>query len=383
MKKALIIASVASMIQQFNMGNICILRELGYEVDVAANFKTGNTCSDDQIDRLKQELKKLKVGWYQIDFDRNVMNIRADWIAYRQAMKLIRKKKYDLLHCHSPIGGVIGRLAGFRCSIYTIYTAHGFHFYEGAPVKNWLLYYPIEKFLSRYTDRLIVINQEDYRLAQKKFHMKKLSYIPGIGVDINRKLLDDAGKAMLRARLGIPQEAFLIVNVAEFTPNKNQVTVLRAVRQMRNDNIFFLMCGIGEKKRQLEQYVSEQNLGRQVKFAGYCSNIRDILQISDCFVLSSLREGLSVALMEAMAEGRPVVCTGIRGNKDLVENGAGGYLVEPLAVDEYKHAFEKMEKFKRENPEKLQKMGEINRQTIKKFDSETVHRMMKEVYGDI
>lgn len=383
MKKALMVASVASMIQQFNMRNLHILQELGYEVHVAANFEKGNTCSADKIQALQQELAQMGMKWYQIDFDRNVMNIKADIKAYRQMLKLVRQERYDLLHCHSPIGGVVGRLVGHRCHVYTIYTAHGFHFYGGAPKKNWLLFYPVEKYLSRHTDQLIVINKEDHELAKQKFRMKNLTYVPGVGVETHKKIVDETVRMQKRAEFDIPADAFLITSVAEFTPNKNQITVLRALEQIKNRNIYYVMCGIGEKKEELEAYVREQKLSEQVRFAGFRSDIHEILQASDCFVLSSIREGLSVALMEALAEGLPIVCTRIRGNVDLVQHEKGGYLVEPLAVEEYCSAFEQMVQMKEREPDKLLAMGRANVQTIQGFDCEVVDGMMQEIYMSV
>lgn len=383
MKKALMVASVASMIQQFNMRNLRILQELGYEVHVAANFEKGNTCSADKIQALQQELAQMGIRWYQIDFDRNVMNIKADIKAYRQMLKLVRQERYEMLHCHSPIGGVVGRLVGHRCRVYTIYTAHGFHFYEGAPKKNWLMFYPVEKYLSRYTDQLIVINKEDYVLAQQKFRMKKLSYVPGVGVKTNKEMVDEIIRRQKRAEFNIPEDAFLITSVAEFTPNKNQITVLRALEQLANPNIYYVMCGIGEKKEELEAYVKARKLSEQVRFAGFRSDIHEILQASDCFVLSSIREGLSVALMEALTEGLPIVCTKIRGNVDLIEHEKGGYLVEPLAVEQYCSAFGKMVQLKETKPDKLTTMGQVNVQTIQGFDCEVVDGMMQKIYRSV
>ena len=163
---------------------------------------------------------------------------------------------------------------------------------------NWLVYYPVEKMLSRWTDVLITINHEDYKLAKKKFKMKKLTYVPGIGIDTQRECLSQKEKEEKRKKLGIPQDAFLITNAAEFTPNKNQKTVIEAIEQLHNPNIYFVMCGIGEKKAELEQYVKEHGLEEHIRFVGFRNDLHEILQTSDCFVLSSFREGLSVALME-------------------------------------------------------------------------------------
>ena len=184
--KVLILASVASMIDQFNMSNIDILISLGYEVHVACNFEKGSTCSQEKIVQLKKKLGEIEVKYYQIDFTRSVFNILQDVKAYRQVKRIMVENSYKFIHCHSPIGGVIGRLACKSTHTRCIYTAHGFHFYKGAPIKNWIVFYPIEKWLSKYTDVLITISKEDYNRAKNKFKMKQLEYIPGVGVDIEK-----------------------------------------------------------------------------------------------------------------------------------------------------------------------------------------------------
>jgi glycosyltransferase involved in cell wall biosynthesis len=380
MKRVLMLASVASMIDQFNMPNIALLRKLGYEVDVACNFIEGNTCSDERVAELKQKLQDMHVRCYQIDFARNIKHMGQNMRALRQVEGLMKQNGYAFCHCHSPIGGVVARIAGHRTKTKVIYTAHGFHFYQGAPVMNWLVYYPVEKMLSRWTDVLITINHEDYKLAKKKFKMKKLTYVPGIGIDTQRESLSQKEKEEKRKELGIPQDAFLITNAAEFTPNKNQKTVIEAIEQLHNPNIYFVMCGIGQKKAELEQYVKEHGLEEHIRFVGFRNDLHEILQTSDCFVLSSFREGLSVALMEAMAEGLPVVCSRIRGNVDLIKDGEGGILISPQKRDEYINAFKKLYNMKNESFGQFLHMGEINRKMIYIFGRKNVENHMKAIY---
>ena len=380
MKRVLMLASVASMIDQFNMPNIALLQKLGYEVDVACNFIEGNTCSDERVAELKQKLQDMHVHCYQIDFARNIKHMGQNMRALRQVEGLMKQNGYAFCHCHSPIGGVVARIAGHRTRTKVIYTAHGFHFYQGAPVMNWLVYYPVEKMLSRWTDVLITINHEDYKLAKKKFKMKKLTYVPGVGIDTQREGLSQKEKEEKRKELGIPQDAFLITNAAEFTPNKNQKTVIEAIEQLHNPNIYFVMCGIGEKKAELEQYVKEHGLEEHIRFVGFRNDLHEILQTSDCFVLSSFREGLSVALMEAMAEGLPVVCSRIRGNVDLIKDGKGGILISPPKRDEYIKAFEKLYNMKNEAFGQFLHMGEINRKMIYIFGRKNVENHMKAIY---
>lgn len=380
MKRVLMLASVASMIDQFNMPNIALLQKLGYQVDVACNFIEGNTCSDARVAELKQKLQDMHVRCYQIDFARNIKHMGQNMKALWQVEGLMKQNTYTFCHCHSPIGGVVARIAGHQTRTKVIYTAHGFHFYQGAPVMNWLVYYPVEKVLSRWTDVLITINHEDYKLAKKKFKMKKLTYVPGIGIDTQRECLSQKEKEEKRKELGIPQDAFLITNAAEFTPNKNQKTVIEAIEQLHNPNIYFVMCGIGEKKAELEQYVKEHGLEEHIRFVGFRNDLHEILQTSDCFVLSSFREGLSVALMEAMAEGLPVVCGRIRGNVDLIKDGKGGILVSPENKEDYEAAFRKWYEMKQKEFQKFENIGLNNRNKVEAFSKETVDPIMKKVY---
>lgn len=380
MKRVLMLASVASMIDQFNMPNIALLQKLGYQVDVACNFIEGNTCSDARVAELKQKLQDMHVRCYQIDFARNIKHMGQNMKALWQVEALMKQNTYEFCHCHSPIGGVVARIAGHRTRTKVIYTAHGFHFYQGAPVMNWLVYYPVEKMLSRWTDVLITINHEDYKLAKKKFKMKKLTYVPGIGIDTQRECLPQKEKKEKRKELGIPQDAFLITNAAEFTPNKNQKTVIEAIEQLHNPNIYFVMCGIGEKKAELEQYVKEHGLEEHIRFVGFRNDLHEILQTSDCFVLSSFREGLSVALMEAMAEGLPVVCGRIRGNVDLIKDGKGGILVSPENKEDYEAAFRKLYEMKHKELAAFQRLGKINAENVKSFGRSAVERLMENVY---
>lgn len=380
MKRVLMLASVASMIDQFNMPNIALLQKLGYEVDVACNFIEGNTCSDERVAELKQKLQDMYVRCYQIDFARNIKHMGQNMRALRQVEGLMKQNRYAFCHCHSPIGGVVARIAGHRTKTKVIYTAHGFHFYQGAPLVNWLVYYPVEKALSRWTDVLITINHEDYALAKKKFHMKKLKYIPGVGIDTERETLSLQEKLKKRQELEIPSDAFLITCAAEFTPNKNQKTVIEAIQQLNHPNIYFVMCGIGEKKEELEAYVWEHQLEDHIRFVGFRKDLHEILQASDCFVLSSFREGLSVALMEAMAEGLPIVCGQIRGNVDLVQDGKGGILVSPGEEKDYEEAFRKLYEMKQKAFQKFENIGLNNRNKVEAFSKETVDQIMKKVY---
>lgn len=331
--KVLMLASVASMIDQFNIPNIKLLIEMGYKVDVACNFIDGNTCSDAKIAELKNKLKDMDVNCHQIDFARSVKHIWQNFKAYRQVLKLMLANRYAFIHCHSPIGGVCGRLAGRKTHTKVIYTAHGFHFYKGAPLLNWIIYYPIENFLSRYTDVLITINKEDYAIAKNKMYAKKTKYIPGVGIDVEKIQNIKVDRNKKRKELGIPQDAIVLLSVGELSKRKNHEIVIKALAKLMDINIVYVICGKGPLKEYLTRLAEQLNVNKKVFFMGFRSDIIEICKASDVFIFPSLQEGLPVSLMEAVTCNLPIICSNIRGNSDLVANYHDVYLISPYDID--------------------------------------------------
>ncbi|WP_349763459.1 glycosyltransferase family 4 protein [Fusobacterium sp. SYSU M8D902] len=359
-EKVLMLASVASMIDQFNIPNIKLLQNMGYEVHVACNFEKGSSCSNERVQTLKKILEELKVKYYQIDFERNILKIINNIKAYKQVKKILLENKYKFLHCHSPIGGVVGRLAGYKTQTKVIYTAHGFHFFKGAPLINWLLYYPIEKYLSKYTDVLITINKEDYKRA-KTFHAKKVEYIPGVGIDVEKIRSIKVDKEAKRKELGLTKENIVLLSVGELNKNKNHSIVIKALAKINNPNIYYLICGQGKLKEELIKLAKDLKIEKNVKLLGFRKDVYEIYKISDIFIFPSKREGLSVALMEAICCDLPIICSNIRGNNDLVENGKNGFLVKVIEKNEYIEKI-KLSKNLEKSTEKI--LAKINIQNI-------------------
>lgn len=369
MKRALIIASVASMIDQFNMPNIRLLQELGYEVDVACNFIHGSTCSDERIAQLKETLKSMDVQCYQIDFARNVTKIGQNLKALKEIKELLRDKHYDLIHCHSPIGGLLTRFAAkkFRKSgTKVIYTAHGFHFFEGAPKKNWLIYYPIEKICSRWTDILITINKEDFELAKKKMKAKTVEYVPGIGIDADKFANTEINNEQKRAELGVPKNAFLLLSVGELNENKNHEIVINALKEIENPDIHYAIAGKGELKEHIEQLGFEN-----VHLLGFRNDVDELYKVADLYVHPSFREGLSVALMEAIASGTAVIASDIRGNRDVVSQEK---LFDPRNIEMAKEKI--LQELNRKGADNTE-----NDKIISYIDIKNVRSMMEKIYN--
>lgn len=329
MKKALMLASVASMIDQFSMPNIKLLQEIGYEVHVICNFQEGNTCDESRIIKLQETLHRMRVSWYQWDCPREIIPVKKCVWAYRQLCDVLEKNNYSFIHCNSPVGGALARIAAHRKGIRVIYTAHGFHFYKGAPWKNWALYYPVEKLLARWTDVMITINQEDQEIAERKMHAKKICRIPGIGIDVAK--FRDYQPRMTRQEFcrqyGLPEDAKIVLSVGELNTGKNHRMVISVLPQLEN-SVCYIICGQGKQKEPLLRLAEENGVGQRVRFAGFLEELREVYKHADVFAFPSQREGLSVALMEAMASGLPCVVSDIRGNRELIEcQGAkgGGY----------------------------------------------------------
>ncbi len=314
-KKALQLASVASMIDQFNMPNIEILKSLGYEVDVVADFKKPGTITTKRAKDLIQRLNDMNVKVFDIHIPRSLNPIIV-LSAYIKVKKIIETEGYDLIHCHSPIGGAICRLAAVsqrKRGTKIIYTAHGFHFFKGAPIKNWIIFYPIEKWLSKYTDVLITINKEDYRRAKKYFNAKNTVYIPGVGVDTKKFAPRQDRREKIRKELNLSDEQIMLLSVGELNENKNHISVIKAIK---DTDYVYVIVGKGDKKLELESAAKECNV--DLRLMGYRSDVADFYNAADVYVLPSLREGLNVSLMEAMASGLAVTCSDIRGNTDLI-----------------------------------------------------------------
>lgn len=377
-KKALMTASVASMIDLFNMDNIHILQELGYEVHVAANFEFGSITSKERVSRFRNELEAAGIRTFHIEIPRNITDMKGICSSYQKMKKLCEQERYDLIHTQSPIGGVVARLAAKKMRKHgtkVIYVAHGFHFYAGAPKKNWVMFYPVEKMLSRYTDVLITINQEDYQRAEK-FYAKEVYYVPGIGIDIHKYETSEADRQSVRNTFGFTEDDFVIMSVGQLSKRKNQETVIRAMAEIPDEKVKYLIVGLGEKEDSDRQLITQLDLKTRVVLAGYREDIKELLHAADAFVFPSLQEGLPVALMEAMAAGLPSVSSRIRGNVDLISDGIEGKLVEPMDIRGYAQAVMELER----QPSVREKLIANSKRKIQQFSIEHVHEKMKQIY---
>ena len=400
MKKALMHAHTAYMVTQFNIDNIKILKSLGYVVDVACCWQDDDSAlSPEALEGRRQKLDELGCRVIETASLRKIFNVSELMKAYKQLKSEVEQEKYEIVHTQSPIGGVICRLACRKArKLYgtkVIYAAHGFHFFKGASAVNWLIYYNVEKWCARYTDLLITINKEDYENA-KKFKAKKVVYVPGAGVDTHKFVASEGARNKIRKELGIADDTIVLLSVGELIPRKNHVEVLQALKMMKDAgtlmhkesddrvqpkyNIKYLIAGRGKAQAELEEQIKNLGLTDNVKMLGFRTDIADIFAASDIYVFPSHQEGLPVALMEAMSVGMPVVCSKIRGNTDLIQDGEGGYLFDSKDA---KSLVAALNKALVDNKTKHSTMGQINVETMKSFDKTRVNDVMKELYSKL
>ena len=386
--KVLMAASVASMIDQFNMSNIRLLQELGCEVHVACNFKEGNTCTAKRIRSLQESLKDMQVIQHQWDCPRNPGNVLRCGRAYRQLWELTGRYTYAWMHCHSPMGGVLARMVAYRRAIRVIYTAHGFHFYRGAPLKNRLIYYPAEKLLSYGTDLLLTINREDYSFARRRLSQKKVCYIPGVGIDVKKfQSLCKEQKRMQREQFcykyKIPQEAVVLLSVGELSRRKNHQLVLSAMAELAREDVYYVICGRGACRNRLLRQAARLGISSHIRMIGFQEDMVGIYQSADAFVFPSLQEGMPVALMEAMAAGLPCIVSDIRGSRELITEQGGSMFQLGLHRAGYVNMqlLEQMVRLLRQ-PHLWERYGRYNQEKMKGYDMSVVNRKMKSIYGE-
>ncbi len=372
-KRVLFVATVVKThIMHFHLPYLKQFQDMGWETAVAArnDYEAPGDCRIPYCDT-----------YYDVPFERIPWK-KQNHAAYRMMKQIIQEGNFDLIHCHTPVGSVLARMAARQArktGTKVIYTAHGFHFYKGAPLLNWLLFFPAEWLMSACTDLLITINREDYARAKKCMMAKKIVYVPGVGVDTSRFHPDAAVRQEKRKELGFREEDFLLLTVAELTPNKNHITIVRALSLLKREPAFqrmhYLIVGRGESRAYLEEETRELGLEDHVHFLGYRTDAADLYRCSDLFLFMPYREGLSVALMEAMGSALPILCTKIRGNEDLMEDGVSGAFAKNDPQEVAKSILELYA-----DPEKRKAYGEAAARRVRGFDSETVHKIMQDLY---
>ena len=356
MAKRLLITCTDSMMKQFLEPHVRYLVENGYEVEIA--------CSEvlERMSEVREDLGKY-VRIHRLSMQRSPLSI-DNVKGYKEVKRIIDEGRFDLIWTNEPVMGVLTRLAAKdarKRGTRVLYMVHGFHFYQGAPLLNWLIYYPIEKWMAHYADCICTINREDYARLQS-FNVKKKAYIHGVGINTDR-LKPSGNGTDLRKELGIPADAFMILSVGELNENKNQKVIIQALARLQDPGIHYILCGKGDELENLKTLAERLGLSDHVHFLGYRKDIYEIYAQSDAFAMPSKREGLPVASLEAMYCGLPLVTSAIRGLCDVNNQEENGLLFCPDDIDGFSKGIKKL----KNSQDTRQRMAKKNQEAVTPF----------------
>lgn len=370
MERVLYVATYGDFFSSFQLDNMRLWQELGCEVHCAADF------TDRNKNIFTERIDDLGVVKHQVDFVRTPLSFK-NISAYMQLKKIMVDEKITILDTHNPVASILARVAANTIGIKKImYTVHGFFFYKGAPLKKNLLFKPIEFAMARLTDVVVTTNLEDFEAAKLMKVRKKVYYVPGVGVDVDNITRLEVERSEKRNEFGIPENSFVISSVGESIKRKNHETAIRAFAKVYTPDMYYIVVGDGELHTYLKNIVKKLGVESNVILPGYRKDANAILKISDLYVFPSFQEGLSVALMQAMAAGLPVVASNIRGNVDCIINGKGGITASPTDVDGIANAIITLK-----NDSKLRsEFGNYNKKKVTEFSKQKVYEKNNDIF---
>lgn len=371
MKKLLFVSNIGKRVGSFSVASIAAAKKSGFEFYYAANWNAATA------EQMAEDENKYGIKLVHIDLDRSPYSTK-NYKAYRQLISLINSENIDYIHCNTPVGGLLGRLVGEKCHVKKIiYQAHGFHFYDGSPKKNWMLYYPIEKWLAKKTGAIVTINNEDFERA-KTFKLKNnghVYYVPGVGMDLSQYNVPDTVREIKRNEMNLKDTDFALISMGDLIDRKNYKIAIEVVAKLNNPDVHYFICGKGPEEQKLKDLSKSLGVEKQVHFLGYRTDIKELLKSSDIFLFTSKQEGLARSLMEAMASGLPCVVSNIRGNSDLISNDINGNLCG--TVGDYVNSIIKLIG----SPKLLQQFKEKSLETIKEYSIEKVIDCLFDIYS--
>ena len=372
--KKLLITSTDLMMIQFLVPHVRHLSENGFHVEIACSEVGG------RMDDVRNALDGFAKDIHTVRLERSPVSSN-NLKGYGDMKRLLAENHYDIIWTNEPVMGVVTRLAARKlrkACTKVIYMCHGFHFFRGASLPSWLIFYPVERFMSRFCDGIITMNREDFDRAST-FGACPVYKIPGVGVDTNRFHFRNAPDLRIakRIQLGLPQDAYVLLSVGELTKRKNQEVALHALKKLADPSIHYVLCGKGDLREHLEQTAAELGVTEQVHFLGYRLDVPEMYRMADCFLFPSVHEGLPFALMEAMESGLPIVCSRIRGNVDLIDDQVGGILCDVHNSDDYYTAIRKIQGMD------LEKMVDHNRRKLREFDLEHTRKLIPEIFEKV
>lgn len=357
MGKRVLVTSTDLMMVQFLVPHIISLSKKGFDVEIACSIVGG------RMDEIRQKLNGYVKAIHIVRLVRSPVsptNIKG----YKDMKKVIETGNYEIIWTNEPVMGVTTRLAARKArksGTKVLYMVHGFHFYNGAPKLNWMLFYPLESFASRFCDEIVTINKEDYNRA-KSLHASKVKYIHGIGVDTSR-LNSTEKQCDIRKEIGISENSFVLLTVGELLPRKNQQVIIKALGLLKDNSIHYILCGKGRLLDELKKLAKDNGVEDQVHFLGYRTDVLDIYGQTDLFAFPSKREGLGLAGLEAMYCGLPLVSSNTSGPCDYMENGKTGYMFDPDDAEGFAEGIRRL----KDNIQLRKLCGEYNRKAVIPF----------------
>ena len=370
MKKILFVTNMGSgKIGNFSKASFEVAKELNMEFHIIANQGEGgkNTTSE--------------AYFHHYDCSRNPLSLK-NIKAYKQLLKLMKKEEFDIVHCNTPVGGLLGRICAQKTKVpKVIYTAHGFHFYKGAPLINNIVFKFIERIMAHWTDVIITMNKEDYEAA-KNLKLKKggkVYFVHGVGINLDEYSKININKNQKRKELRLLEDDIVLISMGDLIKRKNYSLALESIAKCNNKRIKYLVCGNGPELEKLKLQVKRLGIESQVSFLGFRTDIKELLKVADMFLFTSSQEGLPRSLMEAMASGLPCIVSNIRGNVDLLDNEKGGFLYNLYDINGFSNGIKKLYK----DDELRVKMSEYNLKKIKEFDIKIVKKEIYNIYSEI
>ena len=333
----------------------------------------------DYADQLKAV--DYPITFYNQHIYRNIFGFKDIYVGYKNLCRFLESHPdIEIIHCNTPIGGVLGRICGKKYNKKVIYTAHGFHFFKGAPLANRTIFKWIEKYMAHYSDAIITINQEDYNAAQS-FRLKKggkVFYVPGVGVDT--KLYDSivVNKNQKKQEIGLPVGSKIGIIVGDLNDNKNVETIIKALPTTPKE-FHIIICGFGPNELSLKELAANLKVSGRTHFLGFRKDVKELYAISDMFLFASKREGLPRSTMEAMCMELPCIVSKIRGNVDLIDEGLGGFLCTPLDYNAYAQAINKV----LSDEKSAKQFGEYNKTKVEQFSIDVVRNKMVDVFNEV
>lgn len=343
------------------------------QVDIATNI----------VSQISPKLIDESVNIFQIEFQRNPISIK-NILAYKNIKALCKENKYDIVHVHTPVASFLTRLALRKeKGVKVVYTTHGFHFYKGANIINWILFYPMERLAAKWTDAIITINNEDF-LNAKKFKLRdkgKVHKINGVGISLDGYKLQNFDKSLYRKKLHFKDDDFIILVLAELNKNKNHIQLVKAMNLLKYKypNIKAIFAGTGPLEKDIKKKIKENKLEDNIKLIGWRNDVKELINVSDIVSLMSKREGLGKCLLEAMICNTCILATDTRGPRELIKSGENGFLVR---VDDFKETARKIEEIYM-NIDLKKNFEKKSYLKVKEYSLENVLSMLDVIYDQL